>query len=110
MSRGITRERALKRVLESQDWFVVRAAGSLGDADLVALKAGRRPRLIEVKSDARNPYTHFGPARRAELKLAADIAGAEAWLVWWPPRRDPVWIGSAEWPEGRRKALEEIVA
>jgi hypothetical protein len=99
MSRGITRERALKAVLESQDHFVVRAAGSLGNADLVALKAGKRPMLIEVKSDAHRPYTHFGPARRAELRLAAELAGADAWLVWWPPRRDPVWIqlGSA-WP------------
>jgi Holliday junction resolvase len=102
MSRGITRERALKAVLESQDHFVVRAAGSLGNADLVALKAGKRPMLIEVKSDAHRPYTHFGPARRAELRLAAELAGADAWLVWWPPYRDPVWISSDSWPGAQK--------
>ena len=99
--RGISRERALKRVLESQDWFVARAAGSLGDADLVALRAGDRPRLIEVKSTQAGPFHSFGPAKREELKLAGRIAGAEVWLVWWPVRRDPVWLAPESWPGGR---------
>lgn len=98
MSRGHNRERQVKALLENDDWFVTRAAGSLGDADLVALKDGYRPRLIEVKSTARGPYEHFGPKCRADLRFAAQLAGAVAELCWWPPRGKPRWIPSEEWP------------
>jgi Holliday junction resolvase len=98
MSRGITRERQVRDLLLSEDWWVVRAAGSKGDADLVALKLGRRPMMVEVKSDAVSPYAHFGPQARAELSLAAELAGADAVLCWWPPRGKPRWIPEAEWP------------
>jgi Holliday junction resolvase len=86
VSRGHDRERAVKRLLESQDWWIARAAGSLGDADLVALKDGKRPLLIEVKSTAGGPYERFGPKDRADLRFAARLAGASAVLYWWPPR------------------------
>lgn len=85
-------------MLEGDDWFVARAAGSLGDADLVALKDGKVPRLIEVKSTAQGPYEHFGPKDRADLRFAAEIAGAVAELCWWPPRGKPRWIPATEWP------------
>lgn len=98
MSRGHDRERQVKALLESDDWFVTRAAGSLGDVDLVALKDGRRPRLIEVKSTAGGPYERFGPAARADLRFAAKVAGAVAELCWWPPRGKPRWIPAEEWP------------
>lgn len=98
MSRGHDRERAVKTILEGQDWFVARAAGSLGDADLVALRAGSRSRLVEVKSTAGGPYERFGPADRARLRLAAEIAGADPWLAWWPPRGRLRWIDASEWP------------
>jgi Holliday junction resolvase len=98
MSRGHDRERAVKAILEGEDWFVARAAGSLGDADLVALRAGSRSRLVEVKSTAGGPYERFGPADRARLRLAAQIAGADAWLAWWPPRGRLRWIDASEWP------------
>lgn len=100
MSRGIARERAVKRLLESQDWVVVRAAGSLGPIDLVALKVGRVARCIEVKSTL-SPYAHFSPAERAEMMLVASMAGATAELAWWPARGQLRWIGSDEWPVGR---------
>lgn len=96
--RGITRERQVRLLLEDDDWFVVRAAGSLGDADLVALKAGRVPRIIEIKSSARGPYHSFGPKQRADLIAAARIAGARAELAWWPPRGKLRFIPSDEWP------------
>lgn len=99
--RGHDRERQVKRRMEAEDWFVVRAAGSLGDADLVALRAtpaGFEARIVEVKSTAGGPYERFGPADRAQILLAAGIAGAEAWLCWWPPRGKPQWIPAAEWP------------
>lgn len=98
MSRGHNRERQVKALLMQDDWFVTRAAGSLGDADLVALKDGHRPRIIEVKSTAQGPYERFGPKDRADLRFAARVAGAVAELCWWPPRGKPVWISETEWP------------
>lgn len=97
-SRGINRERQVRRVLEAQDWWVTRAAGSLGDADLVALKDGKQPRLIEVKSTAGGPYEHFRPGDRAALVFAARVAGGVAELAWWPPRGQLRWIPEGEWP------------
>ena len=108
MSRGIQRERQVRKLLEDEGWWVCRAAGSLGDADLVALRNpdfGKsvwltpiEARLIEVKSTARGPYHGFGPKDRAELRSAADRAGADAWLCWWPPRKQPEWIPAWRWP------------
>lgn len=104
MSRGHDRERAVRRLLETDGWWVTRAAGSLGDADIVALKHPFPPRLIEVKSTHRGPFHGFGPGDRARLALAARKAGAEAWLVWWPPRAKPTWIHEADWPDARQAA------
>jgi Holliday junction resolvase len=84
--------------LRDEDWFAMRAPASLGVADVVALKDGERPRLIEVKSTAQGPYEHFGPADRADLSAAAALAGAEAWLVWHPSRGKLRWIAESEWP------------
>lgn len=109
-SRGHSRERAVRRLLEADDWWVCRAAGSLGDADLVALKDGSRPRLIEVKSSAKGPYEHFGPKDRADLLFAAFLAGADAWLCWWPPRGKPTWIHSHEWPQSNLRVEDEVEA
>lgn len=99
MSRGHDRERAVRRLLEGEDWWVCRAAGSLGDADLVALKPGRRPLLVEVKSTAAGPYHSFGPKDRADLRWAGALAGADVTLCWWPPRGKPKWLPASEWPE-----------
>jgi Holliday junction resolvase len=104
MSRGHDRERAVRRLLEDDGWWVTRAAGSLGDADLVALKVAFPSRLVEVKSTSGGPYERFGPSDRARLTAAARKAGAEAWLVWWPVYRDPIWIHEADWPPARQAA------
>jgi Holliday junction resolvase len=98
MSRGIARERAVKALKEAEGYWTIRAAASLGDADVVALKAGQPAEFIEVKSTHRGPYHGFGPRDRADLLAAARLAGAEAWLCWWPPRKPPKWIHSSEWP------------
>lgn len=102
MSRGSHRERQVRRILEAQDYWVCRAAGSLGDADLVALRADKRPLLVEVKSTAGGPYERFSPADRAALLFAAELAGADAVLCWWPKNGKPKWLEPAEWPD--RKA------
>lgn len=96
--RGIQRERDLVNWLRENDYFAMRAPASIGVADVIALKAGQRPRMIEVKSTSRGPYAGFPPADRADLLFAADLAGAEPWLVWWPKRSDPVWLAPDSWP------------
>jgi Holliday junction resolvase len=102
MSRGHDRERQVRRLLENDDYFVARACGSLGDVDLVALRAGSRPLLIEVKSTAAGPFHSFGPKDRIDLLFAAELAGADAILCWWPPRGKPTWFKSDQWPTSRR--------
>jgi Holliday junction resolvase len=96
--RGINRERKLRVLLELEGWWTIRAAGSLGDVDVVAMRAGDAPLFIEVKSTSGGPYERFGPVKRDALAAAATRAGAVAWLVWWPPYRDPRWIAESEWP------------
>lgn len=98
MSRGIQRERQVRRVLEDEGWWTSRAAGSLGDADVLAGKAGEQPRLIEVKSTAQGPYEHFGPKDRADLLAAAKKTGFRAELAYWPSRGKLRFIQSDEWP------------
>ena len=95
---GHHRERQLKKRIEADGWFVIRAPASLGVADLVALKLGHQPRMIEVKATARGPFAGFPPADRAELLDAAAKAGAVPWLVWWKKHGKPVWLASDDWP------------
>lgn len=96
--RGFDRERAVRRQLDREGWWTCRAAGSLGDADIIALKHGEKPLLIEVKSTTAGPFHSFGPKQRGELARAAAKAGGIAYLLWWPPRRDPKWFAEWEWP------------
>lgn len=97
-ARGTQRERAVRDKLAKDDWLAFRAPASLGCADVIALRDGSRPRLIEVKSTAQGPYEHFGPAARLRLSLAAQMAGADALLAWWPPRGVLRFIEESEWP------------
>jgi Holliday junction resolvase len=103
MSRGIERERMVRRLLEADGYWTARAAGSKGDADVIALKAGMPPLMVEVKSTTAGPFCDFGPADREELRAAAARAGAEPWLCWWPKRGKPTWYGPEQWPKDRRK-------
>src|SRR5262245_40732647 len=112
MSRrlGIHRERQVQDWFQDDDWWVTRAAGSFGNADLVALKAGRLPRLIEVKTSSKGPYEHFGPAEREALNFAARLAGAQAVLAWWPPRSRLHLIPADEWPQAKAAAKPKLVS
>lgn len=95
---GIQRERQVRDWFSSRDWLAFRAPASLGVADVVALKDGQRPQLVEVKASGRGPYNDFGPADRARLQFAAELAGADAVLAWWPSRGKLRFIGASEWP------------
>jgi len=94
---SLQHERKLRMLLAEEGWLVIRAAK--GIVDLVALQDGMQPRLIQVKH-TRRAYDHFLPADRHALLAAAEIAGASAWLIWWPPVRGVgwKWIPSDQWP------------
>lgn len=95
---GTRRERQVRDILAKQDWITFRAPASLGCADVVALRDGSRPRFVEVKGTAAGPYSGFSRAARARLSGTARLAGAEAWLAWWPPNGTLRWIAESEWP------------
>jgi Holliday junction resolvase len=97
-ARGIDRERKLRVVLASYGYWTMRAAGSLGVCDIIAMRAGEPPMFLEVKSTAGGPYERFGPVKRKALADAAQQAGAVPWLVWWPKGSKPVWIAADAWP------------
>ena len=105
MSRGIQRERQVKAMMEEAGWLVIRAAGSFGVCDLIALRDLydlREAILVEVKSDIRGPFGHFGPAKQKALIDAAEKAGAEPWLCWWPPKKEPEWLAPPQWPIAKK--------
>lgn len=94
---GRARERQVADKLRGDDWIVVKGT-TYGTCDLVALRDGSRPRLIEVKSTIGGPYHSFSPADRANLAAEAVRAGADAYLAWWPPHGKLRLIHSSEWP------------
>ena len=96
--RGIQRERALAAQLGEEGWWVMRAAGSKGVADLVCLHRGRKPMMLEIKSTKAGPWAGFGPQKRRELRDAAEQAGAIPFLVWHPKNGKEVWFGLDQWP------------
>jgi Holliday junction resolvase len=100
-SRGSSRERKLLIKLVADGWVVYRSAGSHKPADLIALRHDAKPRLIQVKGSRAGAFHDFPPAERKALIEQAFRAGAEAWLVWWPPRGEMRWIAPDAWPQGR---------
>ena len=95
---GHARERKVAAQLGEDGWYVVRSAGSHGAADLIALKAERKPMMIQVKGVAAGPFTGFPPAERRELLEIARQSGALAFLVHWPKHGKAKWYGVEEWP------------
>lgn len=95
---GTRREKQTMEVLREQGWFCLDGRASKGPADFVALKQGYRPRLVQVKGNKGNAYKDFVPADRAALAAAAKAAGADAFLVHWPPYGDCRWLPMEGWP------------
>lgn len=122
-TRGIERERALRDFFVELGWMSIRAAGSLGPVDVLAIAGGSAvypqlmhypdrgtprgggpaPRgeilLVQCKS-TRSPYANFGPGdRRQLLDLAVDVGGA-AWIAHKPRGATSwAWIHSSAWPK-----------
>lgn len=97
--RGIARERQMVKWYQDRGYVAFRSPASLGAADVVALRAGFAPRLVEVKATADGPYKTFGPAARARLSALAKEAGGVALLAWWPANKPLRLITELEWPE-----------
>lgn len=72
--RGRVRELLARRILEEAGYFVVRSHISRGPADLVALRAGQLPLLIQVRTGIHG----LRPAERFALWTAARQAGGLA--------------------------------
>lgn len=71
--RGDYFERQVKATLEAYGWVVIRAAGSHGPFDLVAMRRGNTPTLVECKLSGR-----IDPAERTAILDAADLGGCRA--------------------------------
>jgi Holliday junction resolvase len=96
---GTRVEKKLRDKYIDEGWICHRSPASIGTYDLIALKAGYKPRLIEVKANVDGgPYKTFGPAKRKELQGAAEQAGADAILAYWPPHCNLKEIFSKDWP------------
>jgi hypothetical protein len=77
-----------------------------GPGDLLAVKVGERPRLIEVKA-GRLPYENFRPDDRRAILEAAWQAGADAELCWTPSKSMCQFLPSRRWP-GVEDVLQEV--
>ncbi len=108
MSRGVDRERAIRKALEESGWWTCRAGVGGGEVDVVAMKHGHPTMFCEIKSTSGGPYERFGPAARERLISAAVKAGSTPWLIWWPLRRGPFWIPVKDWPPTRED--EDVAA
>ena len=57
--KGYRVERKIRLMLEEKGWRVVRAGGSLGEADLVCLKKGKCI-LLQIKSTKKEKLYYYG--------------------------------------------------
>jgi Holliday junction resolvase len=83
-AKGSRRERQARTILETAGYFVVKAGGSLGTFDLVAL-GPQGARLVQVKSNEKPR-----PAERERLEWFPRLAYAskEVW-IFFDRRREP---------------------
>jgi len=56
--KGYMVERKVRKILEARGWRVVRAGGSLGEADLVCLKKGNCI-LLQIKSTYKKTFYYY---------------------------------------------------
>jgi Holliday junction resolvase len=78
-ARGDYLEHQTRDALAAYGWWIIRAGGSLGCADLVALRVGKRPLLIQCKIlGPGRAMPRIDPDERAALFAAAEQCGARA--------------------------------
>jgi Holliday junction resolvase len=116
-NRGHQRERDWVHRLREQGFWAQRAPASLGIDVIASSPSLDNPDLAvlhfyEVKSTQGGPYSHFLPAERRAMVSQARRAGASAFLVWWPLRKEPKVIPECQWPvfAGRSMVASEEAA
>jgi hypothetical protein len=93
---GRERELAVAEVLRTQ-YGMVSYRLAWGNADVIGLKAGERPLLVQVKATAR-AWERFTPVERSALLHEALMAGAHCVLAHWPRHGRLTFYGPDEWP------------
>lgn len=101
-SRGSYAERKVADALRAGGWLYKGTGDAHGAVDGIALKAGERALILQIKGTKR-PFDHFRPEERAEFLQEAEAAGwpmeRDAFLIWAPPdRKPPRWIPPEKWP------------
>lgn len=99
--RGDYLERQTKAALTALGWVVIRAAGSYGEADLVALRWDKQPLLISCKTTGNIP-----PAERREIRQAAEMGGARPLLA---TRLKRGWVTLYRIREGPERVLDDEI-
>lgn len=93
---GAKKERDSVRFKRAQGWVAIH--NTHGPFDVLAVKSGHRPQLIEVKYGP-TPFSSYPPHERALTIAAALQAGGDAVLHFWKHRAsEPIEIHSSEWP------------
>lgn len=57
--KGYRTERKIRKILEKNNWKVVRAGASLGDADLICIRKGKCL-LLQIKSTRNKTFYYYG--------------------------------------------------
>lgn len=101
-ARGAARERVVADLLREMDWVCKGTGDAHGHIDLIALKRGERPMVLQIKGTL-TPFDHFRPAERDAFLTEVAAAGwpeaLDAYLVWAPPdRKPPRFIAPEHWP------------
>lgn len=91
-------ERQVAKQLEQDGWTVGSRRHIGGCGDLLAVKPGERPRLIECKRGAGSPYENFRTVDRNDMRDYAAERGLVAELAWRKDRGRVEFIDEASWP------------
>lgn len=97
-AKGNGFEVQVARQLEQEGWTVGSRRHIGGCGDLLAVRDGERPRLIECKRGARSPYEHFREPDRNRMRDYAAERGLVAELAWRKDRGKLVFLDEAAWP------------
>lgn len=101
--RGDYLERQTKAALEAYGWVCLRAAGSLGAADIMAIRVGFRPLLIACKING-----YLSPDERELLRTWAARGGARPLMAQrTKPGRVGLWVVGAN-SRGKTEPLDVI--
>lgn len=108
-SKGTKAENECVADLRAKGWTAFRLLPTTNDrddevvgsgvADVVALKKGMRPRLIEVKATKAGPFAGFQPARRQRLIEVAEEADVDPLLCWKEPYKGLRYLPVSAWPQ-----------